>query len=120
MWTASQAVLDGIVVNIIDMMHQVRFAADSVFPESFLSDAPFPVMITRMRDFGFLTAVSQPRFGKPAFYASPPSGEIVIIFRQFPNAMDMVRQKNDSRQIERMLCFLLSNRIPQVFNSSGF
>jgi len=120
MRTASQAVLDGIVVDIIDMMHQLNFVADSVFPESFLPDTPFPVMITRMRDFGFLTAVSQPRFGKPAFYASPPSGKIVIIFRQFPNTMNMIRQKNNSRQIERMLCFLLSNRLPQVFNSSGF
>lgn len=120
MWTANQTVLDRIVVNIIDMMHQVNFAADSVFPESLLPDTPFPVMIPRLRDFGFLTAVSQPCFGKPAFYTSPPSGEIVIIFRQFPNTMNMVRQKNDSRQIERMLCFLLSNRLPQVFVSRGF
>jgi len=41
MWTANLTVLDRIVVNIIDMMHQVNFAAGSVFPESLLDDGRY-------------------------------------------------------------------------------
>ena len=97
MRATNQTVLDGIEMNIIDMSHQVFFITDSVFPKPLLPDTAFAVIASGLRDLGFFATEVHPELGEPALYAAPPFREIGIIVRQFPNAVQVVWQQNDSR-----------------------
>jgi hypothetical protein len=101
--------LNGIEMYIIDMSHQVFFVTDSVFPKPLLPYTALPVFTSGLRDLGFFTSGIHPQFGKPALYAAPLFREITVIVGQFPNAVKMIRQKDNSRQIKWVVFLFFNN-----------
>ncbi len=101
--TPREAVLDGIVVDVVDVMDHVVFVADRVLPEAFLPDASLPMAPPRRRNDNLAAAVGQPLLGEQHFDARPTHGEITVAFREFPDTVQMVRQQDDGCDLKRVL-----------------
>jgi hypothetical protein len=93
-----ESVLDGIVVNVIDVPSQIFFVTDRVLPETSLPQsifsAPVALIVEPLGD-------DVPR--KKAFDALPSSGKIRVIVWKGHDDMQMIRQHDDGIDRERML-----------------
>ena len=79
-------------MDIIDMPDKITVISDLVFPETLLPDSMFTSLYVRSRlpAFEFIPASS----AEITFDLPPAHREIVIIFRQGPNAMQMFGQQH--------------------------
>jgi hypothetical protein len=69
-----QAVLDGVVMDVVNMVRKIGFVAQLVLPIPLLPD-------------GLRALVRFTVFGEPGFYQAPAGREISIARRQGPDAM---------------------------------
>lgn len=91
-------VFNGIEMNVIKMITEIRLVPDAVFPVPVL-----PQLAARITTFH----PGQPT--ESSFYGSPSSWKIVIIFRQRPETMHMVRKNDPSLCQEWPLLFGFQN-----------
>ena len=59
-----QPVLDGVVVDVIEVSLKVSLITDDVFPEPPLPDAPAAIAAARVADRALLPAAGDPRAGE--------------------------------------------------------
>lgn len=69
-----ERVLQGIIVDVIDVMDQVRLVADAMLPEPLLPDPTLPVPLTCGGDGGFIV-ICDPSLGEMALDARPERAE---------------------------------------------
>ena len=92
-----EPVLHGVPVDVSDMGVEVLRVANGVFPEPPLSDAAFALAATAER-----ISRARKRFRKPRFDEPPSRRIVMIVRRQAPDAMEMLRQDADRDRFERM------------------
>ena len=88
-----QAVFDRVVVDVVNVSGQVPFVSYLVFPEASLPEAALSLFMSRqalaqLRAPGFEISTGEAFLDQPL-----SSGEVVVIFRQTPQAMQMVWQQ---------------------------
>src|SRR5690348_6682930 len=90
-----QAMLDGIVMDVVDVPAKVGFVADRVLPKTALPDGTLAAMIR----LGWRpSADSQAR--ESGFDFPPAPGEVRIAFRQGHDRVQVVRKDDDCIDIE--------------------
>jgi hypothetical protein len=77
-----QTMLDGVVMDVIDIPPPIVLVPDSMFPEPALPDVFFTGAF----------AVCADALGDVIFDFPPTPGKIVVVFRQLPKAMEVVGQ----------------------------
>ncbi len=106
--------LDGIVMNIIDVPVQICFIAYLMFPEASLPYTAFPFCLPRRALARLRTACLKIPTSKSFFDQQPPLRKVVVAFRQAPQTMQMVRQEAERHNLERPLPLNTSPRAPQA------
>jgi hypothetical protein len=89
--TLDMTMLDGVVMNVIDMASEIVVVDDDVFPETALPEASFTSGATHRRTILVVRHPSR----KTGFYLRPSVDVVVITGRKSPNDMHMVRHYND-------------------------
>lgn len=114
MRTANQAVFDRIIVDVIDVAGQVCLIADAMLPKAFLPDTSLVSSVSRTGNGRFRSARSGPRFHETPLDGGPAGGIIGVVFRQSPDAMEMIRQQDDGRHLERLLALHNAENLPET------
>ena len=84
---ANQTMIERIDMDVIDVMSEVAFIADRMFPITALPHIVFTAKITNSRH-----SLADQCAGKPRLDRLPARGEIRVIQRQGPHRMQMIRQ----------------------------
>ena len=92
-------VLDRVVMDVIDVVLQIAFVADHVFPIAALPDAAFAFSPPEGRD----AFVHSETTRKRSFDEHPTRSKIVALFGQCLNRMQMIRQDDPSDDLEWMV-----------------
>src|ERR1700756_2376166 len=95
-WARGMAVLDRIVVNIVHMPRVVALVADHVLPKAALPDTAFTLQSTTPAQM----LVLRNALREQTFDAPPTRGEISIVRRQCPHAMQVIGQHHDRLDLE--------------------
>jgi hypothetical protein len=83
-----------IEMNIFDMTDKIAVISDLMFPETALPDSLFSFIKLRCRLPSSELFPAMP--AEVTLDLAPSRGEVVVIFRQGPDAMQMVRQQHKS------------------------
>ncbi len=92
-------VFDRVVMNVIAVDVEVPLITKGMFPESVLPNASFAFLLPSIRQ-------AFPRregSGKRGFDQPPSCGVVRIVRRQSPQAMQMIRENDDSVDVKRSL-----------------
>jgi len=108
-----EAVLYGIVVDVIEVRFEVAFVADRMFPKSALPNAASPFAEPRGRTLRLSPAALQPRPSELPLDPSPPQRIGVIARWQGPKGMQMLGQQHDSRDFKRVAQPTFPHRLAQ-------
>ena len=113
MRTARQAVLDGVVMDVVDVVDQVVLVADRMLPETLLPDAAFTMASSRLGDGRLAAPAREPELGEQHFDACPANGEVAVALRELPDAVQMLGQQDDRGDLERVTDLDLAHGGPQ-------
>jgi hypothetical protein len=119
MRTRRQAVLDGVVVNVVQVGLKVALVANRVFPEAALPHGTFTVTAPRGRWGTFADDVTIDASREAAFYQGDARGEIVIFGRKLHHQVQMVRQHYSGPDLKRVCGLYRTKSGPQSGNLAG-
>ena len=105
--------LNRVVMDVIQVMVHVIPVTDHVFPKPLLPHTAASIPPAGIRDGTFPAAKPQPSFGKRLLYDGKPPGKIAVTFRQRPQGMQVVRQKDHGVDGKRMLAAAGRQTLPQ-------
>ena len=112
--------LDRIVVDVIDMLLQVRFITNLVFPEPALPDSTLPFSVAGKALGGLGLAGGEISASETSLDSRPAQGKITIIRRQFPDAMQMLGQQAYGNHFEMAALFRFPPRSSKAFARQQF
>ena len=92
--------LDGVVVDVVDVALEVALVTDVVLPEASLPDGPFAAACAGGALVGFGAARAEVAAGEAGLDAGPTQGEVAIGVGQSPDAVEVVRQQAEGHILE--------------------
>ena len=109
--------LDGIVMDVIDMVFKIPFIPNAMLPKSSLPYSLFLFMAPTGNNIGTLFAADGG--GKRPFDIAPTHGIIGIARRQCPYGVNMIGQNNNGIDMKRTARPFVTKRRPQLLNVFG-
>src|SRR5690348_8525641 len=103
MWALGVAMLDWIVMDVIEMPMQIVGIADSVFPEAFEPHAACPLALARLGNRALVAAGSEVGAGKGSFNVHNANGVVRIAVWKCHEDVQVIRQQNEGVEGERMM-----------------
>jgi hypothetical protein len=97
-------------MNVLNMTGKVLFTPNPVLPKASLPNGLFMLLLSRYGSWGLALIFASS--AKRALDQTPTIGEIAIVLRQCPNAVQMVREQDEGIDLERMISHDLLKDLP--------
>lgn len=103
--------LDGIIVDVIEVGLEIVLVFESVFPKASLPNAPSLLILFAGGDLHIPAAVRQEPRRKTLLDDAPATRIVGIAARQRPNRMQMIGQQHDCIQFKWPVSLAFSNHV---------
>ena len=109
----TMAVLHGVVMDVIHMPAPILLISDPMFPKPSLPYRSFPLALPRCRRWDGNANTTRAEI---SLDAAPARRIIIVVLRQAPQRMQMIRENHDRIDLERVFFPFPPERIAQAFD----
>jgi len=97
-------------MNVFDMPLEIQFVSNGMFPKPALPYGFLLFALAGIRDLPLQPCLTMP--AEMGFDQTPASGEIAVVRRQYPKAMEMIGQDYDSFNSEGVTLNYMTKGLP--------